>query len=475
MSTTRTIIAYEWLQLKRSRTLWLLTLIFSVISIYAAWYGSSEVKEQQRKITLLQDAVAVNMNILSLGLQQHDSTAWEYDPLYKTVFYNRPDGIAALAFGQRDLHTFAIEISEGTYYYNKYATGYSNKTLSGEITNPQQQLAGHLDLSFVIVFLLPLYFILLSYNILSAEKEEGTLPLLAVQAVSIRTIFFAKLFVRWLIIVMPAVLLLLTAAVIAGAMTDARIFLFIAATMLYSVVWAGVVALVASLRKPSGFNALSLISIWLAFGMLLPAAFNAFLSAKYPAVNKIALAAAVQKANAEVFAIPRTAVADSFYKIHPEYNNLPGDTLPGGWYNPRWIRAAHAVLDNKVQRVETPYHQVLEDRIRTAGKLNYCSPALLTQSILTGIAASDSKQIYVFDTATWHYFKTWNSYLDDRIFFKNNRFTKADFDNLPVSTFKPVIDYRQVVFSLLVLLATGLVLLTLSFTRLASGNFLEKK
>ncbi|MBX2923867.1 MAG: ABC transporter permease subunit [Chitinophagaceae bacterium] len=468
MSTIKTIIIYEWLQLKRSRTLWLLTLIFSVISIYAAWYGRSEVKEQQRKIALLQDSVAVKMNVLSRELLQHDSTAWEYDPLYKTVFYNRPDGIAALAFGQRDLHKFAIEISEGTYYYNKYATGYSNKTLSGEITNPQKQLAGHLDLSFVIVFLLPLYFILLSYNILSAEKEEGTLPLLAVQAVSTRKIFFAKLFVRWLITTMLAILLLLTAALITGAVTDARIFLFIAATMLYSVVWAGVVSLVVSFKKASGFNALFLISTWLVFGMLLPAAFNAFLTAKYPAINKIALASAVQKANVEVFGIPRIAVADSFYAMHPQYNNLPGDTLPGGWYNPRWIRATHAVLDNKVQRVETPYLRVLEDRIRTAGKFNYCSPALLMQSILTGAAASDHKQIYAFDTASWHYFKTWNSYLDDRIFFKNNRFTKADFDNLPVYTFKPVVDYRQVVFSLLVLLATGLVLLAVSLLRLSA-------
>lgn len=474
MSTIKTIIIYEWLKLRRSKALWLLTLIFAVISIYAAWYGRGEIREQQRKITLLQDAVAVKMNILSRELQQHDSTAWEYDPLYKAVFYNRPDGIAALAFGQRDLHKFAIEISEGTYYYNKYATGYSNKTLSSEITNPQKQLAGHLDFSFVIVFLLPLYFILLSYNVLSAEKEEGTLPLLGVQAVSLKAMFFAKLFVRWLITVVLAISLLLIAAVITGAITDGRIFLFIAAMMFYSLVWAGIVSLVASLRKPSGFNALALISIWLVLSILLPAAFNAFLAAKYPAVNKIALASAVQKANAEVFAIPRTAVADSFYKMHPQYNNLPGDTLPGGWYNPRWIRATHAVLDNKVERVETPYLQTLADRIHTASRLSYCSPALLTQSIFTGVAGSDRRQIYAFDTASWHYFKIWNSYLDDRIFFKNNRFTKADFDNLPVYTFKPVIDYMQIVFSLLVLLAAGLVLLIVSYMRLSAADLLDK-
>lgn len=473
MGAVRTITIYEWIQLKRSKAFWLLTLIFSLVGIYAAWYGRAEVKQQQRKIAMLKDSINHKMNVLGRELIEHDSTAWEYEPLYRTAFYNNPDGIAALAFGQRDLHKFAIEISEGPYYYNKYATGYSNKTLSGEIANPQKQLAGHLDTSFVIIFLLPLYFILLSYNIVSAEKEQGTLSLLGIQPVSLKTIFFTKLFVRWLVTVVLAVTLLLVAAAITGAVADKRIFLFIAAIVFYTVVWAGIASVIASFGRSSGFNALALISTWLLFSILLPAACNTLLAAKYPTTGKIALASAVQKANAAVFSMPRTAVADSFYILHPQYNNQPGDTLPGGWYNPRWARATHAVLDNKVERVEIPYHQTLVNRIHIANQFNYYSPALLTQRILAAVAASDREQIYAFDTASWHYFKTWNRYLDDRIFFKNNRFTKADFDGLPHQEFKPVIDYRQVSCSLAVLLAWGMISLAVAFKTMRAENFME--
>ncbi|MFT3701272.1 MAG: ABC transporter permease [Agriterribacter sp.] len=469
MSLFKTIMHYEWLQLKRNKAFWLLTFIFLLISLYAAWYGNTEVKQQQRKIALVKDAIDNSMNVLGTQLQQHDSAAWEYEPLYKTTFYNKPDGIAALAFGQRDLHKFVIEISEGTYYYNKYATGYSNKTLSGEIVNPQQQLAGHLDMSFVLIFLLPLYFILLTYNLLSAEKELGSLAILQIQSVSLRQLFFAKLLLRWLIAVILVTALLCIAALITGAISNWRFAIFIIATIVYSLCWAGVVSVITILKKSSGFNALLLISTWLFFCMLLPAAFNVFLTAAYPPVNKIALAAAVQKANSEVFAIPRIAVADSFYAIHPHYNNLPGDTLPGGWYNPRWMRSAHAVLDNKVQREEIPYFETLRERMNAESRLNYYSPALLTQSVLTAVAAGDRKQMYAFDTACWHYFKTWNTYLDERIFFDNNRFSKKDFENLPVEVFKPVIDYTKIFLSLLSILLVGAALMIISSLKLSAN------
>ncbi|MEP6713116.1 MAG: ABC transporter permease, partial [Ferruginibacter sp.] len=359
MDAIKTILRYEWLQLKRSKAFWLLTIIFCCISLYAAWYGNNEVKQQQRKIELVKYSIDTSMNTLHQQLLKHDSVAWEYEPLYKAIIYNKPDGLAALAFGQRDLHKFAIEISEGTYYYNKYATGYTNKTLSGEINNPQKQLAGHLDISFVIIFLLPLYFILLSYNLLSSEREQGTLSMLGIQPISIRQIFYSKLFVRWLVTFSLAIGMILLASVITGALADNRLWLIILATLLYSLFWAGIVTIITALHKPSGFNALILISSWLLICVLLPATFNSVLKAKYPTANKIKLTTAVQKANTEVFAMPRMDVADSFYKLNKAYKNKPGDTLPNGWYNPRWMRSVHAVLDYGVEPVEKEYQQLL--------------------------------------------------------------------------------------------------------------------
>lgn len=464
MEVFRTIIKYEWLQLSRSRAFWILTVIFSLISVYAAFYGKSEVREQQQKIALLDEVVHNDMMALRQDIAQHDTVAWAATPLYKTTFYNKPDGLAALAFGQRDLHKFAIQISEDSYFYNKYATGYTNKTLSGEIANPQKQLAGHLDLSFVLVFLLPLYFILLSYNLLSSEKEQGTLSLLTIQPVSLRKVFFAKLFLRWLVTVMLAVVLLLMAAAVNGALTDGRIFLFALTIILYIVVWAGIAGVMTSFGKSSGFNALGLVVVWLFFTTVLPAAFSSLLEVKQPSKGRIALAFAVQKANAEVFDLPYREVTDEFFKIHPAYRDTPTKDLPGDkWINPLWMRAIHTVTDNRIEQVEKPYFTNLTHRLHTSGRFNYLSPALLSGEIFTTLTASDLGQMYTFDKATWDNFKSWNAYLDNLTFFNGNRMGIADFDKLPQFTFNPVINYKKTAFMLVILFFWGSLLMGVTY------------
>lgn len=174
--TFSTLLAFDWRQLRRGRSFWLLTGLLLAIGGYAALYGRGEVREQHQKIALLRHDIDSSMAVVQARLRKDDTTAaWHYDDFLFALHSNPPDGLAALAFGQRDLHKFAVSITIGSYFYNRYAGGYENKTLSGELANPQQQFAGHLDVSFVLVFLLPLYFILLSYNVLSSEQEGGIL------------------------------------------------------------------------------------------------------------------------------------------------------------------------------------------------------------------------------------------------------------------------------------------------------------
>lgn len=463
MQTVSTIVRYDWLQLSRSKAFWALTILLLAIGAYASFYGRSAAKEQQHKIALLQNKIDSGMNLVHHAVLQKDTLAWDYEPFLKSTIINRPDGTAGLSFGQRDLHKYAIEISEGTYYYNKYATGYTNKTLSAEIVNPEKQAAGHLDVSFVIVFLLPLYIILISYNVLSSEQEGGTFSLLQLQSLHLKKIIFTKLLLRWVIAAALSVIILLTGTLINAALTDARWLYMLVSALAYSFFWIGLVALFISFHRSSGFNALGLIGCWLFVCILLPASFNAVLNASHPVDSKTSLSAAVQKANSNVFEMGRREVADSFYHYHPSYNNIPGDTLGNGWYNPRWMRAVHGLLDIRVQPFEESYHHYLEQRMKMADGFVYFSPALLTQQIYNGLAGSDMAQMLAFDKSSYHYFNQWNAYLDQRIYFNNNRFTKNDFEGLPTYQFKPIIDYHAVWLQILLLFIIGVTLLIAAY------------
>jgi ABC-2 type transport system permease protein len=81
-----------------------------------------------------------------------------------------------------------------------------------EIENTWNLLSGHFDFAFVIVFVLPLLVTTLGYNLLSAEREHGTLRMLCSQPLSIAMLMTGKVVVRMLAllaIVIPAPLVVL--------------------------------------------------------------------------------------------------------------------------------------------------------------------------------------------------------------------------------------------------------------------------
>lgn len=463
--TFRTLIAFDWKQLSRSSVFWLLTGLLVVTGLYAALYGRSEVAEQQQKIRVLQHDIDSSMQQVRLRLQRQDTiAAWQYDDFLFALHANPPDGVAALAFGQRDLHKFAVSITIGTYFYNRYAGGYENKTLSGELANPLKQFAGHLDLSFVLVFLLPLYLILISYNILSSEQEGGTLALLAVQSVRISSLVYTKLALRAGLTIAVGWLISVAGAGLTGALGDGRLWYFLASVLLYVACWAGVIALVTAFRWPSGVNALALISSWLFLSIILPATFTAILNVTHPTGTKAALIASVQQANARVFGTSHPTLATEFYRAYPQYNSMPGDTFPGMWYNARWMRAVHLLLDRDVKPFEDRYQQQLRARIEAADGLDYYSPALLTQSILNRVAGSDMAQMAAYNQSIYAHFAQWRDYLDQRTYLHRNVLTKEEFDQLPRDGFKLVVDYQQIIFRLTALLLTAILLFLIAAT-----------
>ena len=62
-------------------------------------------------------------------------------------------------------------------------------------------MVGRFDLAFVTVYLLPLLVLALSFNVLSEEREQGTLALTLSQPVSARDVVGAKLAFRALLVV----------------------------------------------------------------------------------------------------------------------------------------------------------------------------------------------------------------------------------------------------------------------------------
>ena len=108
-------------------------------------------------------------------------------PRYATL---PPAPLAPLAIGQSDLLP----------YYFKVSTD-ARETSS---RRPRSRIriacsSGRFDLAFVLVFLYPLLILAVTYNMLSAEKEQGTLALALSQPISLGTLVTGKVMLRALL------------------------------------------------------------------------------------------------------------------------------------------------------------------------------------------------------------------------------------------------------------------------------------
>ncbi len=457
MNTLRTILYFDWLQLKRSVSFWLLTILLVVVGIYALYYGKAQVEDQKQKIILLQNAIDSSNSAFHRSLFISDTTALEAAQQTGMLFVNYPKPLALLSFGQRDIHKFALNLASFSFFYDKYSTGYNNKTLSAEIVNPMKLLAGNLDLSFVLIFLMPLYFILLAYNILSSEKENGTLSLLTVQGTTIKFIVIARLLMRWLIVVLLGFLLIVAGAIIARSDIIDVIYFFLI-FFCYTICWAGIIIFFCR-NLSSVKNALMLVTAWLAICFIFPALYNSILNQQYPIDAKTALTASIQKAESEAYPMPDRKKLDSFLMFQPQFRKGNIKDL-NGWHDPRWYSCTYGIMDHYSEPFENIHQRAWAKRIHAANKWNYGSPALLAQYAFNQIAGSNAEQMQNFDTLAYKGFLERANYFNSLFFLTNNRFTEKQFQEIPVIyDFNPVIETKSFLLPAFIMFFMGVLLL----------------
>jgi ABC-2 type transport system permease protein len=189
--------------------------------------------------------------------------------------------LSALSAGVSDIAPGRIEIKSNTLL------GFDD---SYDFENPRGLAIGRFDLGFAIVYLLPIALILLFSLLVTFERDRGTLRLVAAQAVSSRLWLAVRIgaILAWSV---PAVLLSVIVALLAGGANFASALPEIAATLLlvlaYCLFWAGMAFVLLS-GLPGAATALgTLAAIWALLTIGLPLAATMMLAAFDPAPSSI--------------------------------------------------------------------------------------------------------------------------------------------------------------------------------------------
>jgi ABC-2 type transport system permease protein len=288
-----------------------------------------------------------------------------------------PGPLAAFSIGHSDLHPSRATIQSVARLEDVFRFY--------QVDNPSALATGRFDFGFLIVFLAPLLVIALTYNVLAADRDGGTLALILSQPVSAARLAWSRTGLR--VVLLTAVFALIAVAGHLILHPDAggwRLLMWVALTTLYLASWASAAVWIAAFNRSSDFNLLALLVVWLALTLVVPALANLLAQTVAPTPSRLeyvnALRSAEIAANAQSRELLRGYLLD-----HPEIEaREEGRIAP-------FIKTYYLV-QRDVEAATAPVRDAFTARYERQqallGHLSFLSPAMLLQASLDDLAGT---------------------------------------------------------------------------------------
>ncbi len=446
MNKLRILIKFEWLNFRADKGLLILTALALLAGLYGIYYGTTEIERQRENIAALE--VLTEQNVEEMKMKYPgDADAGDLGYYHSTFAVNHPDSWAGLSMGQRDLNPYYLKLRLLNLQSQLYDT---------ENINPLKVLSGNFDLAFVLVYLFPLLIIGLCFNILSVEKEQGTLPLLLSQPIGPALIVGAKLVFRIILVLGMALFLSVLAMWWGRVVPDVRVVLWFGVVVLNCLFWFGVAFLVAALQKNSAFNAVTLLGVWLLLTIVIPALLNVYVSVKQPVPQALALTIQQREVVHGGWDKPKGETMEKFFALYPQWRDTA--EIEGGfaW---RWYYAFQHLGDVAVADLAKSYEEGLYARQQLVNSLNVLSVPVNVQGVLNAMAGSDLPAHLDFLKSASRYHDSLREFYYPFLY-RQVPFTHADYAGEPRHSFTGSPDFTTIYSGLAKLLVSVLLVFT---------------
>lgn len=464
------ICAREWKLLWRNYLQLGIIVLFITASLYAVHYGNAVIDRQATTVQYIKQQNAKEQQQLIHGFDADTITAtgkaaWEKAayPSKVRFFLNyyaidEPSALARLSIGQRDVNAYYLPLNAQNLYLQLFRS---------EIANPRKLLAGNFDLSFVIIYLLPLLIIAFCYNLLSDEQERGTLPLLRIQPVALHRIIIYKL-LFWVGITIVLLLFISSIAFVWSGITitsagSMALWLLISAS--YAICWFALLLLINAFYQSSAINALWSVSSWLLLLIVIPALLNLGFSNESQAdatklTNHIRRQQGLGETKQE-----KMNVLERFYKSYPQYRN--NDTTTANRFLEFQAYSAYVTLaDEEARPSVNAYYQQVWDRNEKIAAFHLINPAVNTQQLMNTLGHTGLEDAFAFRGSVYAF----HSQICDFCFeplFAGRMMTRSDFEKMPVFTRPtPSIPAGALLYGLILLWLPALVIAFAGWMRL---------
>ncbi|PYE78220.1 ABC transporter permease subunit [Xylophilus ampelinus] len=472
----RLVMAHELRLLLAERTLWLAGALFALLICYALYNGVVQTTARDRaQAALVRNDTATRaaqlerLQRIMVGTEPGTPFGKPANPEHMGGSFGAhhvwmPSApLAPLALGQADLYPSQFQVD----YQSKV-----NFIHNDDIENPWNLLSGHFDLAFVVVYLLPLLIFSIGYNLLSVERENGTLRLLLSQPLALGTLLLGKVAAR------AAVLLGLAVLVPAGVLLGLRPGATLAAgasalwwVLLvsgYALFWFALVVAVNALGRSSATNAMLLVIGWVLVVLVAPVLLALAVTAVSPAPSRAEPAGHIRAVTADAMARNSVLLATDYKHLSQPETLVPRDG--------RIALAGRAMASYRIEREVDAAIQPALDRFdaqqarQQALVVRYAvlSPAAVAYEGMTALAGSGQRRHAHFMTQLDRYHAAWKQFFFSRID-AGRAVTPADFAAMPTYAWQeeePALVGRMALRSVLQQLLPTLALLALAGWRL---------
>lgn len=418
------VFGHEARLLWADRSLWAVCGLLALLLGFGLYNGLAEVKAREAVLAGIQAqqpqreaALAQRLQRVLAGAERPDPFANPADPASvgsgmgaRTALLPY-EALAPLALGQSDL--------QPNYYRVTYRSRASFMD-DTELESPWHLLSGPFDPLFVIVYLLPLAVLALSWNLLSAEREQGTLKLLLSQPLTALTLTAGKAALRAAallgtsFVVLTAVLLWQRPELRSSALALALCWA-LGLVAAYALFWLALAVAVNALGRSSAFNALALLAAWVLLVLVLPVLMNLAVQAASPAPSRIEFATRTRLAAVEgLNRYNKMLSADYRYVEEPEVL-LPKD---GKIEVASRRRAQYLVgrdTDREIEALTERFDTQLAAQQALVARWSWLSPALVASEALTALAGSGSERYLQFRRQVGRFHGEWKAFFEPRL------------------------------------------------------------
>ncbi|KWV92045.1 DUF3526 domain-containing protein [Erythrobacter sp. YT30] len=363
----------------RGAVFWLL--LAFVLSVVAVSFGIAEVREQRETIaTLIEEDAADRSNALE-GQEDWGSAA--YYAFHLT--YAPPSDFAFAAMGQRD---------SSSWKHRVRMLALEGQIHEADTRNADFGLVGRFDFAFLAASVAPLLLILLLYDLRASERTMRRHDLLVATAGSSRSLWLPRALVRVTALALLLLMPLWVGSTIEG--TAASLTLQASGIVIGSLlIWWLIVELVSRIDASPSILLTSLIGLWLAIAILVPAVSKAVIEAANPVPDGGEILLLQRETVNDAWDLPKEATMDPFVERHPEYADHSEIGEEG--FEWKWYYAFQQVGDQVVEPLATQYREARLARDKQAGVAAWASPTSLVERAFEKLAGTDARSMIAYE------------------------------------------------------------------------------